>query len=534
MNERRSFFRKVGYGVTIAVLWYPLSLLSAPATIKSDGGKLSQLRDDYNLGQADLGEIDPASETIKLATLGLRGLATNLLWNKATHYKKVEDWTNLKTTLEQLAKLQPNFITFWKFQSWNLSYNVSVEFDDYHDRYHWVSEGIKFLERGNEYNRDNPVLLSELGWVNGHKIGRSDEKRQYRRLYREDDVFHPEDRPARDRDNWLVSKMHYLDAIDTIDVKGKSLGKKSASLFYSSPSKSMMNYAAAIEEEGIFELAVEAWRIAGEEWREYGNRDIEHSRGYILRYNDYEDLLARAEEIEAQLNDMNGGNKDQIVAELKKNMTAEELAVLETPESIRSEEQRKLYYTAQAKLNVTPRMIADQIGKEFPELRREAQELAAELENVTRLHRFTDSYKDTVNYDYWKLRCEFEQTDEAVEARELVFRASIAADEEGNNVKAKELYERAFDRWHQVFERYPKLKDPSGTTGDDVMFIIMDYKKVLDQLDEELPVDFPLFYILEDFDSENKFSKELMDRKAREEQSKEPESSLPAYAKPKE
>ncbi len=118
-----------------------------PATTTKEGGKLAQLRKEYKLAQVNLGEVDPASETIKLATLGLRGVAVNLLWEKANYYKKVEDWTNLTATLEQLAKLQPNFITFWKFQAWNLTYNVSVEFDDYHDRYYYVRRGIEFLQR---------------------------------------------------------------------------------------------------------------------------------------------------------------------------------------------------------------------------------------------------------------------------------------------------------------------------------------------------------------------------------------------------
>ncbi len=102
----------------------------------------------------NLGEVDPASETIKLATLGLRGVAVNLLWEKANYYKKVEDWTNLTATLEQLAKLQPNFITFWKFQAWNLTYNVSVEFDDYHDRYYYVRRGIQFLRKASTTTLD--------------------------------------------------------------------------------------------------------------------------------------------------------------------------------------------------------------------------------------------------------------------------------------------------------------------------------------------------------------------------------------------
>src|SRR5262245_49607226 len=105
MTERTSFYRKLGYLAAIVVLILPIMCVSVPATKKGNGGKLSQMRKDYHLAQVNLGEIDPASETIKLATLGLRGVAVNLLWEKANYYKKVEDWTNLTATLEQLAKL---------------------------------------------------------------------------------------------------------------------------------------------------------------------------------------------------------------------------------------------------------------------------------------------------------------------------------------------------------------------------------------------------------------------------------------------
>src|SRR5258707_643203 len=142
MTERTSFYHKLAYLAGIVILAFPIVWLSVPATNTKPGGKLAQLRKSYKLSQVNLGEVDPASETIKLATLGLRGVAVNLLWEKANYYKKTEDWTNLTATLEQLAKLQPNFITFWKFQAWNLTYNVSVEFDDYNDRYYYVRRGI--------------------------------------------------------------------------------------------------------------------------------------------------------------------------------------------------------------------------------------------------------------------------------------------------------------------------------------------------------------------------------------------------------
>ena len=128
--------------VAIGVLLIPLSVLSQPADSSSPGGLLAQMRAEEGLSQANLGEIDPTSETMRLATLGLKNVAVTLLWDRANYYKKVEDWTNLSATLEQMTKLQPNFYSVWDFQAHNLSYNISVEFDDYHDRYAWVIKGI--------------------------------------------------------------------------------------------------------------------------------------------------------------------------------------------------------------------------------------------------------------------------------------------------------------------------------------------------------------------------------------------------------
>jgi len=201
--------------VAIAVLLVPLSMLSQPADSSSPGGYLARLRTRDGLSQANLGEIDPTSETMRLASLGLKNIAVTLLWDRATHYKKVEDWTNLSATLEQMTKLQPNFYSIWDFQAHNLSYNISVEFDDYHDRYAWVMKGIEFLRQGIALNLREPRLLGRMGWFIGQKIGRADEKKQYRRLFKADDDFHERDRPGRtlpERDNWLVAREKYLAA----------------------------------------------------------------------------------------------------------------------------------------------------------------------------------------------------------------------------------------------------------------------------------------------------------------------------------
>ena len=110
---------------------------------------------------------------MRFATLGLKNIAVTLLWDRANHYKKVEDWANLSATLEQMTKLQPNFYSVWDFQAHNLSYNISVEFDDYRDRYAWVMKGIEFLRQGISYNTREPRLLGRMGWFIGQKISQA-------------------------------------------------------------------------------------------------------------------------------------------------------------------------------------------------------------------------------------------------------------------------------------------------------------------------------------------------------------------------
>jgi len=214
----------------------------------------------------------------------MRGIAANLLWEKAIEYKKKKDWTNLAATLNQIIKLQPNFIEVWKHQAWNLSYNVSVEFDDYRDRYAWVMRGINFLIDGVKWNEMEPRLYADVGWFISQKIGRADEHKQFRRLFREDDDFHQRNaklHPTRDerlldeRDNWLVGKQWYLDAEDLVDNRGAVLRGKSPLLFRSSAPMCQINYADAIEDEGTFgRRAIRAWEVAGNEWHEFGSLQI--------------------------------------------------------------------------------------------------------------------------------------------------------------------------------------------------------------------------------------------------------------------
>ena len=114
-------------------------------------------------------------------------------------------------------------------------------------------KGIEFLRQGISLNLREPRLLGRMGWFIGQKIGRADEKKQYRRLFKADDDFHERDRPGRtlvERDNWLVGREKYLAAQKLVD-SGAPL-KTTPLIFHSEPMMTAINYARALESDGVF------------------------------------------------------------------------------------------------------------------------------------------------------------------------------------------------------------------------------------------------------------------------------------------
>jgi hypothetical protein len=276
---------KIIYLVALVVLLVLLYVVGHPARVivqpggdsrLDPGGYLAQFRDKLELTESKIGEIDPASNTIKLATFGLRGVAIALLWHRSNEYQKRLDWNNVVATSNQLVFLEPHFTTIWEFLGWNLSYNASAEFDDYRERYRWVIRGIDFLTRGVEFNRQAPKLCKATGWTISQKIGIADENQQYRRLLREDDDFglrHNCQLPS-DRDNWLLGRRWYHQGEDLV-LRGISIGNESDFLFFSNSRLNLFNYAMWKRKDGIFgEEAIRAWENAGAEWREFSKMDL--------------------------------------------------------------------------------------------------------------------------------------------------------------------------------------------------------------------------------------------------------------------
>ena len=238
-------------------------------------------------------------------------------------------------------------------------------------------------------------MLWDLGWFIGQKIGRADEYVQYRKLFKEDDDFHPADRSLEERDNWLVGKEWYLKGIDAVDNKGRSLGRKTPRIFYSSPAKSQMNYAEAIEEEGYFDKARRAWMKASEEWAKFGKIVLEHSTGVKIRLGDQHRLDQEVAELKKKLQAMQPDAQSSSPRRRKQRSKPAEREALETPADKRTKEQQELsYHISQEARSFAITKLPSELARRIP-TRRSGLALANELDRKEKELQYTVNYKPT-------------------------------------------------------------------------------------------------------------------------------------------
>ena len=501
-----AFGRKLSYIVAMVGLLIPLFLLGQPPSHSGNsgtgnsgiqGGTLATLRDRYDIGQASLGQLDPASETMRLASLGLRGVAATILWQYADHFKEEKYWDLLSATLNQLALLQPHFVSVWESQAHNLAYNVSAEFDDYHERYAWVKKGMDFLVRGTQFNRRQPLLQWHLGKYTTLKLGRSDEHRQFRELFRDDEAFHKtltgygldvdqlEARGSdRKPDNWLVGRLWFLKAYDL--VRAGHYCKKNPFHFYAEAPWAQFYYAEAIEEEGVLdEKAMFAWSRASDSWTEYGNMDLMTTWGHTVQLRGLTQAREAADKASHKFSEFTKELLPILIEEGKSRLTSDELASIGKPEADRSPQEAEFASIAALKVSPSPSVIAQKTSREK---RAEAIQLANELSEKNDFALHVDRSREMVNYRYWQARGEMEQTPTAVTARRQIYGAEKYLAEADLN-KAVELYEVAWKNWDRILRKFPTMIHEES--ADALMRSITRYAESTDTVIEE---SFPLFW----------------------------------------
>ncbi len=485
------------------------SVRNSAGTELTPGGALASIRSQYELGQADLGAIDPASESMRLATLGMRGVAVSILWQRAEYYKREQFWDNYSATLNQITRLEPHFVKVWDFLSWNLSYNISVEFDDYRQRYAWVKKGIDYLLVGTKYNRKKTDLPYELGWKFGNKFGVSDEKVQFRQLYRMDEDWHKELRdkdmnvnqpdglgPDQRPDSWLTGRLYYERCYDM--VNGGAQPHKSPTNFYRMGPMWLINFAAMIATEGhLGESSKFAWIRAADGWMNFGNIIMRSTWGEDLKMNDIDVANRQVADAKAAFLEYCKDKAAELRNERMDTLTDEEKAVLSVPDLQRTADEVYAAMRAEQKLQVPYREIAAALPaeKQF-----KANELAIRVDKAEELVRHIEIYRNQVNFQYWDMRTKAEQTQPALDARADLYAANQAL-QKGELDAAISKYQSAFKNWNELFNRFPAMM--TDESAEEVQKAIKRYRQISD---EALGDDFVLNDFLkfrEEYESSN-------------------------------
>ena len=498
MNRTTSLWRKLTYLAILLAMLIPLFMLGQPSGGKGDpGGQLSVMRHEYNIAESDLGEISPASETMKLASLGMRGVAATLLWNKAHTYKVMHEWDRLKATLNNIALLQPHFDKVWEHQAHNLAYNVSTEFDDYRQRYEMVREGTEFLTRGVRQNTNAPRLVWYTGWFYGQKLGMSDEKVQFRRLFSDDVLLHEalqaeniavdsfEARgPLGKPDNWLVGRLWLNHGYELVD-SGVKIRRQTPLNFYETGPKWRIKHAESIESEGILDArAQNAWQLASDDWLAFGTRSIPTTSPFTIKLNELGELEAQREEKIEEFRLLNEEAFATARQALIDSMPAEILEFWQKPESELTFQQKQLMPSILKGLVPDLTALAKTSDKS---VRLDSVNLAAQVKDLNERILKTTGYRTQINYPYWKTLAQAEQEERTVKARRLIYEAEQANDNAELD-KAIELYEQAFAVWAEIFDDYPLLT--IDDTAEDLFESVRRYMVAIDS--QEIPEDFPL------------------------------------------
>ncbi len=450
MNQLTVRQRKIVYTLVIVLLLVPIIFLGYPATRSGGGGArglLAQSREKNDLGETSLGDVDPTSATMNLVLLGMRGVAASVLWSKADEYKDKKNFTQLEQTVESIILLQPHFKSVWRFQAWNLAYNVSTECDAVADRYYWVKRGAKFMKRGVARNRLVPELYFDMGTTLGNKLGNADEKETYRKFFRVDpDVATWNNGPDRDinpddKDNYMVARDWYLDANKVLEKKGVEQHVMDVSLFIAYPYRSLISYAQITQKDGVKgdldSMTPDQIKTAYQEWAKNVGSIWDQA------YDEWTNIYGRQKFMSAGFG----------------------MLVLENDEAGLKE--------------------LEEIGKQ---------------ENVSfeQKRDWQDRYRKMTSYPYWKLHCDIEKRETMTQARYHLAEGRRLYREVQDFDGARVNLQMGLAELAQVMREYQVSADTNLVIADEEEIIeealkaLIIWQHVMELLGQPLPANYPL------------------------------------------
>lgn len=147
--------------------------------------RMDTIRRDHEL--IDVTVVENAPPLVAFTTVALgafRGLVADVLWLRAVNMQEAGNYFEMVQLASWITKLQPRFTGATAFLAWNMSYNISVTFNSFEDRWRWVQRGIELIrDEALLYNPADPELFKELGWIYQHKLGQEmDDANRYYKL----------------------------------------------------------------------------------------------------------------------------------------------------------------------------------------------------------------------------------------------------------------------------------------------------------------------------------------------------------------
>jgi len=145
-------------------------------------------------GERTIALTDLPTRVAALSLGGLRGFLAIYLWVEAESAKNQRSHEDLLDRYYRIANLQSDYTSVWEFHSWNLAWNVSVQWASVERRYEWVRYGIEFLAEGIRRNPRSVNLLEAMGRIYYQRIAqntRTEDREHFTAKVQQDDGAHP-------------------------------------------------------------------------------------------------------------------------------------------------------------------------------------------------------------------------------------------------------------------------------------------------------------------------------------------------------
>ena len=171
--------------------------------------------------------------------------------------------------------------------------------------------------------------------------------------------------PLANPDNWLVARLWFNRGYGIVETMGVPIRGNAPHIFYADGPKSRMNYAVAIESEGILDEKAEyAWKQSIDEWKDYGDRQVPTSEGLIIQLNAKEAKQSEVERLTRELDKLLPGVRDKLLQAKLAELTASQRKIYEMPiEEIEDPEDFRTHFEAIETVFVS----AEEVAKSAPQ-----------------------------------------------------------------------------------------------------------------------------------------------------------------------